>query len=238
MAMENDVSIIGRRVPLSDELASRIRRAISDGKMKSGDRLPTQQELCAMYGVSRPVVREAISRLKSDGLVVSQQGRGHFVNPDGSNVFRLEPDFDDLGDMARMFEFLVSVEASATALAATRRTESELGEIEHWLSKLKDAVAQKKSGVDEDMEFHRAILRATHNSYYITFGDFVEIRVRRLIRAARNNTAQHTGLVEHVQREHEEIFSALQKQDAEAASKSATLHLENATRRLRIYRNA
>lgn len=234
--ISSETEVIQRGNSLPDEVARRLRAAIESGELKPGDRLPTQQELCTTYGVSRPVVREAVSLLKSEGLVISQQGRGQFVNPEGTSVFRLEPRFDDREDLAQVFEFLVSVEVAASEMAAARRTEAELKEIRQRLRALEEAVRASRSGVDEDMEFHRAILRATHNAYFMGFGDFLESRVRKLIRAARTNTARHAGLVEHVQQEHVAIFDAIERQDVEAARHAAGRHLRNAADRLRLYR--
>jgi DNA-binding FadR family transcriptional regulator len=94
--------------------------------MKPGDKMPTQHALSDAYGVSRPVIREAISLLKSEGLVLSQQGRGQFVNPEGSGVFRLKPDLADRADLTLLLEFLMSVEVAATQLAAERHTPEDL----------------------------------------------------------------------------------------------------------------
>lgn len=234
--MSFDNELIRRGNSLPDEVARRLRATIESGEIKPGDRLPTQQELCESYGVSRPVVREAISLLKSEGLVISQQGRGQFVNPDGASVFRLEPRFDDRENLAQMFEFLLSVEVAASELAAVRRSEAELEKIRQALHRLERAVASKASGVDEDMAFHSAILQATHNEYFIGFSEFLDTRVRRLIRAARSNTARHEGLVEQVQAEHVAIFEAIERGDREAARRAAGRHLENAAERLRVYR--
>ncbi|MBS3785791.1 MAG: FCD domain-containing protein, partial [Gammaproteobacteria bacterium] len=93
----------------------------------------------------------------------------------------------------------------------------------------------KRDGITEDMRFHRAILAATQNEYFIGFGDFLEVRVRSLIRTARINTARQGDLVYEVQREHEAIHAAVAAQDAEAAQHAAQQHLQNAAARLSYY---
>lgn len=235
--MMNKISphYITRGHSLPDEVANRIRLSIENGAIQPGKRLPTQHELAETYGVSRPVIREAISLLKSDGLVISQQGRGQFVNPEGSSVFRLDPSFEDKEDLAYLFQFLMSVEVAATAQAATCRTDSELAEIRRHLEGLETAVHNGQNGVNEDMKFHRAILQATHNPYFINFSKFLESRVRNLIRTARENTSRSQDMVKRVQQEHEAIFQAIETQDAVNARKAAANHLENAAMRLQIY---
>lgn len=228
-------SYIIRGHSLPDEVASRIRTSIENGEIQPGQRLPTQHELAETYGVSRPVIREAISLLKSDGLVISQQGRGQFVNPQGSSVFRLDPSFEDKEDLAHLFLFLMSVEVAATAQAATCRTDGELAEIRRHLDGLETAIQAGRNGVDDDMKFHRAILQATHNPYFISFGEFLESRVRNLIRTARENTARSQDMIKRVQQEHEAIFQAIESQDAVKARTAAEHHLTNAAGRLQIY---
>ena len=220
---------------LPDEVAKHIRVSIDSGEIQPGKRLPTQHELASIYGVSRPVIREAISILKSDGLVISQQGRGQFVNPEGSSVFRLNPSLEDKEDLSHLFSFLMSVEVAATKQAAKCRNDDDLKAIRKHLDNLGLAIRKGQNGVDEDMQFHRAILHATHNGYFISFGEFLELRVRNLIRIAREKTARRNDMVKLVQQEHEAIFNAIEAQDAVEAERAAAQHLENAAKRLEIY---
>jgi DNA-binding FadR family transcriptional regulator len=217
-------------------IARRLRASIADGRFEPGEQLPTQAVLGEMYGVSRSVIREAISLLKSDGLVISHQGLGQFVNPEGSSVFRLDADLGDGENLSELIEFLVSVESAAAGYAAQRRTDRDLAAINGALRALARAVDAREDGVSEDVAFHRAILKATHNEYFIDFGDFLENRVRGFIRKARTNTAsQAESLMEEVQQEHEAIEAAIAAGNAEAAWLASQRHLLNAAQRLRIY---
>lgn len=232
--MKNNVKPILRARSLPTEVASRLRIAIDRGDFAPSGKLPSQEQLAKTYGVSRPVIREALSLLKSDGLIITHQGRGQFINPDGSSVFRLEADISDQHDLMDLFDFLLSVEVSATELAAERRSGEELLAIGRSLKALKTAIENHEPGVKEDMEFHQAILRASHNDYYITFGDFLDNQVRRMIRTARTNTAQQSGLVHEVQQEHDAIYRAICARDRARARDAAANHLINAARRLRL----
>lgn len=117
---------------LPDQISSLIAEEIRLGRLKPGDRLPTEQGLCEAYGVSRAVIREAISRLKQDGLLISQQGRGVFVSEEGAgSSFRLpDTNLDDPDDLRQILELLIAVEVAATALAAERRSERDLATVE------------------------------------------------------------------------------------------------------------
>lgn len=226
---------IARTGTLPDELARRLRHSIESGELRPGEQLPTQQELCTAYGVSRSVVREALSLLKSEGLVNSQQGRGQFVSLEGNRVFRLQPNLHDSEDLDLVLEFLMSVEVVATQLAAERRSNEELADIRTALDALDKAIAAGESGVDEDMRFHQAILKASHNPYVQQFGEYLESQVRRLIRTARSNTAKRAGLTAEVHKEHEAIFQAIADRDQTRAREAAAVHLTNAGARLRHY---
>lgn len=234
-----DESPIPRGATLSTEVAERLRSAIRRRDIVGGDnKLPSEAILAKAYGVSRPVIREAMSLLKSDGLVISHQGRGQFVNPEGSSVFRLDPSVDTDEDLGELFEFLLAVEVPATRLAAQRRGADDLEAIRLAYQRLYDTTREAGDGSNEDSAFHRAIVRASHNRYFITFADFLDTRVRRLIRTARKNTRNRSiDLVWQVQNEHQAILEAIEAGDADRASAAATRHLTNAATRLALYKN-
>ena len=94
---ENGVSPSLRRLRphrnLTDRAAAALAAQIRDGRLPPGSRLPTEQELMIALGVSRTVVREAVSALRAEGLVVTRQGSGAFVAEDASRMpFRIDPD--------------------------------------------------------------------------------------------------------------------------------------------------
>lgn len=229
---------IDRAPSLADVLAQRLSEDIASGQLKPGEKLPTENQLAEAFGVSRPIVREAIGRLKHDGLVVSRQGAGVFVvEPGTSSVFRLQvSDFSDRDEISGIIELLMAVESSATEIAATRRTEEDLAAIQAQLDAMQACIERKDSGVDEDVAFHRAIIHATKNPFFRDLSDFLDRRVRTFIRTARANTAkQQEGLIRAVQEEHQVIFEAIRARDSHAARKAAEDHLNRAAERLAIY---
>ncbi|WP_158219250.1 MULTISPECIES: FadR/GntR family transcriptional regulator [unclassified Achromobacter] len=258
---------IARAATLPAEVAERLRGAIGRRDIVDEDnKLPSEAELAQVYGVSRPVIREAMSLLKAEGLVIAHQGRGQFVNPAGSNVFRLEPNVESSEDLRELFEFLLSVEVPATRLAAERRDPQGLQAIQQAYARLYEvtnrgvggAVAgdladagadaapggvgerrpgnEPADGADEDGEFHRAIVAASGNRYFMAFSDFLDARVRRMIRLARKNTRTRSAeWVWQVQQEHEAILRAIEAGDPDAASHAAAAHLNNAAARLALY---
>lgn len=235
MAQNRD--ILERAPSLADTFAQKLREEISSGRLQPGERLPTEQKLSQTFGVSRPIVREAVGRLKHDGLVTTRQGAGAFVaEPGSSSTFRLDvADFSDKEEMSAIVELLMAVEATATAHAATRRTEEELANIRAQLDAMQHAIDRGESGVDEDMAFHRAIAESTGNPFFRDLSQFLDQRVHHFIRTARANTARLGGLAQAVQHEHEAIFAAIEKKDPVAARAAAEEHLRNAASRLALY---
>ena len=119
---------VNRGPHLSTLVASSISREIAQGRLKPGDQLPTEQALATTFGVSRNVVREAIARLRSEGRIWSQQGRGAFV-ADATNATVLTIDYDALqraDSFRNLFELRGILEVQAAALAAKRRTKADL----------------------------------------------------------------------------------------------------------------
>jgi len=236
-SFEQPRDVLGRAPSLADTLAARLREEIASGRLQSGERLPTEQQLSKTYGVSRPIVREAIGRLKHDGLVLSRQGAGAFVaDPKASSVFRLDvANFSDKGDLRHIVELLMAVEASATEHTAERHSDADLAAIRTRLDEMQAAIERGESGVDEDVAFHRAIIDATGNPYFRDLSEFLDRRVRTFIRTARANSARLAGMAQIVQGEHQAIFDAIVARDPQGARTAAETHLKNAAARLAIY---
>jgi DNA-binding FadR family transcriptional regulator len=229
--------VLNRSPSLADTLASRLREEIASGRLQPGDRLPTEQQIAITYGVSRSIVREAVGRLKHDGLVISRQGAGAFVaEPGASPVFRLDgADFSNKDELRNIIELLMAVEASATEHAAERRSEADLLVIEATVAAMQAAIDRGESGVDDDVAFHRAIIDAAGNPFFRDLSEFLDRRVRKFIRAARANTARLAGMAQMVQGEHRAIFDAIANRDKKAARDAAETHLKNAAKRLALY---
>jgi GntR family transcriptional regulator, transcriptional repressor for pyruvate dehydrogenase complex len=233
----------GNRLPpeanhLPDEIARRLIQAIQSGTIAVGDRLPSERALCEQYSVSRAVVREALSQLKSEGLVTSRAGSGVFVTGRTQRqAFRMqEVEIDEKNSLEMVMELLVAVEVAATRLAAVRRTPEDLKRIRRALIGMEYEIANDRLGDEEDFAFHQAIVDATHNPHFQALTAHLEHGARRVIRQARSNTKHnHTDLVEAVQLEHKQIYDAIASGDARLAAEFAELHLRNAAERLSIY---
>ena len=225
-------------IHLPDEIAQELGRLIQSKQLLAGDRLPSERDLCEQFSVSRPVIREALSRLKSEGLVAIRRGVGVFITErDPREGFKIaEIDIDQRLSVSHVMELIATVEVAATRLAAARRSADDLKQIRRCLLGMEYAIASDRLGDEEDYEFHQSIVVATHNPYFLTLSQHLEHTARKMIRHLRSNTkTRHTNLIEAVQAEHQAIFNAIAAGDPAAAERAARDHLENAERRLVKY---
>lgn len=216
-----------------DDLAGRIK----DGQIKPGDKLPTEAEIMARFEVSRTVVREALSRLQASRLVETRHGIGTFALslPDTSNFKIAEEDFSTVTDVILLLELRISLETEAAGLAAKRRSDSNLANMEKALNGFSEAIQKDLDTLPSDFEFHMEVARATGNRH---FADLMTYLGTMIIPRARVNTPNSApeGRVNYLQRvhgDHESIFIAIRNQDAEAARAAMRTHLNNSRERLR-----
>lgn len=223
---------------LSAPLVTWFAEHINSHTLSPGDKLPSERELCEQFGVSRAVVREALSQLKSEGLVISHKGKGVFVSERGSRQsFRLPyTELHDAESLAHTLELIQVFERSAARYAAMRRTEHDLKNIRRALIAMEYAILSDQPGDEEDYAFHQAIVDATHNPHFIQLNEYLEQHARRFIRQARQHTATyHHNLIQTVQQEHHAILQAIEEQNPDAAASAAETHLQNAAQRLHVY---
>jgi GntR family transcriptional repressor for pyruvate dehydrogenase complex len=219
---------------LSDRLAAVLAARIERGELRPDDRLPTEVALSARHGVSRTVVREAVSRLKSMGLVVSRQGSGVYVAPRAAaRPLAFDPTvLESLRSVMQIVEVRRALEGEVAALAAERARKADVKRIVAALDAIGAAAAAGGDGVDEDLSFHRAIAEAAGNPQFTRLLGFLEQYQRDAMRVTRANEARRSDFAEQVRQEHVDIAHAIAAGDAQAARRAATLHMVNAAARL------
>jgi len=219
---------------LSDRLAADLRQRVDSGALQPGERLPTELALAAQYSVSRTVVREAVSRLRSMGLLVARQGSGVFVAPrDAARPL----DFDaavlaHLGSVLDVVEVRRALEAEVAALAATRAGTTQRAAIEQALRRVDESVASGSAAVDEDLAFHQAIAEASGNAQFPRLLRHLEQYLRDAMAVTRRNESLKPEYMDQVRREHRAIADAIAQHDADAARAAAAEHMRQAARRL------
>ena len=203
------------------------------GEFAVNDRLPSETELAVRFGASRPVVREALARLRDDGIIVSRQGSGSYVKrrPDIA-VLRFVP-VSSVNDIQRCFEFRHGVEGIAAALAAERWEHIDLAEIRAAFDALEVATGSHQLGVDADERFHLAIAKATRNPYHVSVQTSLQPHIVFGMTLTRNLSMLRTAeRLREVQDEHRAILDAIAARDSDAARKAMHAHIDNARRRM------
>ncbi len=219
------------------QLAEWFAREIRTGRLMSGEKLPTEQELNARCGVSRTVLREAMASLRSEGLVVSRQGSGVFVADHRANrTFRIVSDeVRSLTEIENILQLRLAVELEATAIAAKRRSNEDLAHMRRWLEAIDASIAAGDSAIESDFAFHCAISAATGNPYFERFMHFLGpvIIPPRSIRPLSETPDQSRLYLEHIQAEHRRIYQAIERRNAETARFALREHLEGSRERHR-----
>ena len=222
---------------LAVQLVHATTEQIRSGRLKAGDKLPTEAAIMKDFGVSRTVVREAISRLQASGWVDTRHGIGTFVLPKSEHPsFRISPEhMGTLREVIALLEFRISVETEAAALAAVRRTPDDLSELKLSLQAFNSALEEGRDAVMADHQFHQGIARATQNHHFVdlmhSMGAGVIPRAR--ISGILTTDPERQNYLRRVNQEHESIYNAIADQDVEAARAAMRTHLANSRERLR-----
>jgi GntR family transcriptional repressor for pyruvate dehydrogenase complex len=222
---------------LTAQVADWFAREIRSGRLASGERLATEQELIGQFKVSRTVIREAMASLRSEGLVVSRQGSGVFVaDHSASPSFRIMSDeVRSLVDVQNVLQLRLAVEVEAVGIAAENRTDANLDQMQQSLAKIDESIAAGGSAIDSDFAFHRTISTATGNPYFERFMFFLGPVVipRQSVRPKSETAEQRRLYLEQVQLEHRDIYQAIENQDVESARFNLRRHLEASRERYR-----
>jgi DNA-binding FadR family transcriptional regulator len=218
-------------------LVEKMTAQIRAGQLRVGQKLPTEAEIMQDFGVSRTVVREAISRLQASFLVETRHGIGTFVLPqEVAPSFRISAhQLGTLREVIALLDFRISIETEAAALASQRRTAENLDELQKAMAAFERAIQNGLDAVQADFLFHQEISRATQNKH---FQELMHSLGTGAIPRARLETPlpvtpERLVYLRRVHEEHESILNAISAQDPEAARAAMRTHLSNSRDRLR-----
>ena len=221
---------------LPDRIYARVVEAILRGDFAPHNKLPTEGALSAQFGVSRPTVREALARLRSDGIIDSRRGAGSTVirapGAPGMPLVVATP-IKSLADIERYYAFRSCIEMGAAAGAAEFRDADDLEALQLAFEALNTAMEGGESGTDEDVRFHLAIARASHNPFFVTTIATSVAPIRQFIELARNVTDKKSPTrVRATQAEHQAIVDAIVRRSSGDAAEAIRIHILNAKRRI------
>lgn len=232
---------VTKAASLADDLVQRFEEQIETGGMPVGSRFPTEKEITETFGVSRTVVREAYSRLSARGLLVSRRGSGAYV-PDGAQYRAFQVTADEIGeidDVLKLLEMRMGFEVEMADLAARRRTEADLVELRRTVAAMEES-RDVDASVAADAAFHAAIARATGNSHFLRFTQFLGVRLvpSRRLYLQGDDPVRHQRYAHTINRDHVAIYTAIEAGDAAGARRAARRHIQKSILRYRTLKES
>ena len=224
---------LGKRMRLSDQLYGQIFEQIVSGKLNVGDQLPSENDISERFGVSRPVVREALLRLRADGLVTAQQGLGSFVSAQPASRLKTFSSAENIASYMRCQEVRISLEGDAARFAALRRTHEQMTLIDAAHERFALSATQGKMNAEEDLAFHKSITDATGNEFVRDVLESTHEALSGFMRLSISLT--RTGSSQRAQKvleEHTAIVEAIRAKDGDRARVAMQFHLDQARQRL------
>lgn len=237
-SMTKQLQASRRRRPrsLAEQLVGELTRRIRDGKLKPGDKLPTESQLMDQEGVSRTVVREALSRLQAAGEVQTRHGIGTFVlaSPPDRALRIAPPGAATLDQALAVLELRMAVEIESAGLAAERRGAPHLAALRSAVDRIV-AGTSRADTLEADLQFHLQVAEASGNPY---FAQIIGQLGAVLVPSARLDdpdlaNAEPGLYLGRLGYEHEAIYEAIARRDSEGAKLAMRMHLFNSRERLR-----
>ncbi|WP_099363653.1 FadR/GntR family transcriptional regulator [Fredinandcohnia onubensis] len=218
---------VRRTERLYEKIVEQIRDLIQEGKLKPGDRLPSERELAEDLGCSRTSLREAFRVLESEGIVISKPGGGRFIQHFDQGLvmeYRFNP-VDMLEKTAILYflEARETLEPKIAELASLRANDEDIQKIESVLSRMEEKLKFPNEAVQEDSNFHMALAEATKNFVFVSM---METNLN-LVRQVRKQTLISPDRYAESLAEHRAILEAVKNRDVRAAVVATNIHLQS-----------
>ena len=222
----------GPRKSLGEVVFDRLSQAIKSGAYAEDERLPAEHDLAAEFQVSRPVIREALKRLRDQGLIYSRRGAGSFVRQSGVRQPLGFGPIENVAGLESCYEFRLTLEPEAAACAALRHDEDDMVAIDDALAAMREATARQRHREDADFAFHSAIAQASDNRYFATAMEALKDHIAVGMQFHGQSLKMAPDGLRHVFEEHRGIRDAISDRDAERARRLMRQHLTGSRDRL------
>ncbi len=213
---------------LHEEVHRQIVRLIERGEFPGGTRLPTEFELAARFGVSRPIVRRALELLREQGYVTTRKGSGTVVSPEVAGARPAFPVLSSVADLQQFYEFRIALEGQIAARAAERRGERDLAAMIEATDRADVALGQGNYQLCTDLNFafHRAVAAASGNRFFLaTLEALPNLVGETALRRRFGPLAQEETRQRRLLEEHRRILRAIEERDAPRARSLMTDHI-------------
>jgi len=209
-----------QRSALADQVIAQLRAQITSGEWPVGSRIPTEPELVEQLGVARNTVREAVRALAHNGLLDIRQGSGTYVLATSELAGVMHRRFAS-ADPRHVAELRSALETKAAQLAAERRTEQDVKQIDAQLDRRERAweSGEADAFVEADATLHMAIVAAAHNDVLAALYADLGAVVRDFLRADVADGLSPEAYVDHAR-----LVEAIRRRDGERAAAEASTH--------------
>jgi GntR family transcriptional repressor for pyruvate dehydrogenase complex len=217
---------------LVDKVYDQLVQRIAGGDYAPDQKLPGEHDLARLLDVSRPVIRDALGRLREEGLIYSRQGAGSFVQARADHKPFGFARVETIADIQRCFEFRITMESDAALFAAERRNDAGLEKMVAALGLLREATRRLRHREDADFAFHLAVSEAANNHYLSTSLNALKDHVAVGMKLHGLSLVGAPAGLEQVFDEHSAIYEAIRDRDGPAARAAMRGHLESSRDRL------
>jgi GntR family transcriptional repressor for pyruvate dehydrogenase complex len=222
---------------VSAAILEEIRRMITSGELKEGDKLPNQNEFAAQLGVSRPSLREALQVLSQLGAIEQRPGAGTILKARTPALMSVHMDLPLISDAAATSELMEArrlVEVGLVRMAAERAEARELAEIGRTLKAMEKAnrKTDREAFSEGDLMYHHLVALAAHNRFVAAQFQNLSQAFTQLLKEAFVVLPEMLGVaLDH----HRQIFQALQDRDADRAARAMDEHIISGMQALEGY---
>lgn len=223
-----------KKAKLSQRAAERLLDMITEERRyEPGGKLPNENELSELLGVSRTTLREAISFLVAQGVLEIQRGKGTFV---AQSLPRFPVDMTALTDLksrarARdLFEMRLIFEPATVALACLRASDEELEQIRRKAERMEQLAASGGDWPAADQDFHLSIIRASHNEYMRRLYPIINDAVSEILQISENRKHMQEIAVA----DNKLILDFLLRRDDAGARYAMSIHMKHLMHTLRV----
>jgi len=227
--VSTEFQALKREPSLAARVTQELLDSIVEGRLRTGQRLPSERDLSEQFGVSRTVIREAVRGLEAKGVVEVRSGRGLQVASVTSaqvtetfDLFVRGQQIKDAVQPEDISEVREMLELRIVELACERASDADLAAVEAAFQSIEKAT-NSADAAEGDSAFHLAIARATHNPLLVTLLE----SVNATIRVVRHESLQRPGRKAEAQEQHRRVLDKLLARDSVGAIEAMAYHLDD-----------
>jgi DNA-binding FadR family transcriptional regulator len=224
---------------LSQIIVEQLIEKIQSGDFQVGEKIPTELELIETFEVSRSVIREAITELRSLGFVETRHGIGTFVKEQTveQNFLLSNASLETINDIVSLLELRISLESEAVFLASERRKQIHIDKMKAALEDFERHISSDANDgtVKADYDFHITIAEASENQYFVDFLKYLGEKIipRARVKSIEQSPENREEYLKAVHHDHVNIYNAIVDQDGLLARQMMRAHLSKSIKKFK-----